>query len=494
YYTSMASHGGGFDFSKNKGKEIWKKMLLSWTHGGAEYINGWLKGWAFEPIVVMPILFLLVVWVAYALDPMAIEATFAVIVALSPIWLPYALLIAFWHQWMHYIRFRFWFSPGNRPVLLEITLPPEVEKSPLAMEIFLVSLHQGGGETTFLHRIWKGQMRMSSALEIASNHGQIRYYIHTRAGWRNIVESRLYGQFPEAQVREVDDYTRQIPSNLAGYNVWGTEYQKSDPGALPIKTYQDFNLDKDPDKPEVQTDPLSQILELMGSIGPDEHMWVQFIIRARKKDEWYGFYLNADKYMDGAKKVISDITSGAVKRAQDLVSTDDPAEDKKQKAQAASRGATLMSEMERRKVEAIERSMSKPLFEVGIRTIYAAKPDRFMGLNVSSLVTFFAPFRGVGKQTNSLGVTRGNSIFDYPWQDWNGIRDNIQKHNMLFRYRHRAYFGVPYDQVPIFMTTEELATIWHFPSSAIRTPALSRVSAKVSEAPINLPTADTLPR
>jgi hypothetical protein len=482
----MASHGGA-DFKKFP---TWKKMLLSWTHSGAEHIMKWLKGWAFEPIAVMPIFFLLIVWIAYALDPMAIEATFAVMVALSPIWLPYALLIAFWHQWIHYIRFRFWFLPGNRPVLLEVTLPPEVEKSPLAMEIFLVSLHQGGGETTFLHRIWKGQMRMTSSLEIASNHGQIRYYVHTRRGWRNILESRLYGQFPEAQVREADDYVQQIPSNLAGYNVWGTEYQKdgSLADALPIKTYQEFNLDKDPDKPETQTDPISQILELMGSIGPDEHMWVQFIIRARKKDEWYGFYLNADKYMDGAKKLRNDITKEAVDRATALV--EDPAEKKK----VGARGATLMSEMERRKVEAIERSMSKPLFEVGIRTIYAAKPDRFVGLNVSSLVTFFAPFRGVGKQTNSLGVTRGNSIFDYPWQDWNGIRDNIQKHNMFFRYKHRAYFGVPYDQVPIFMTTEELATIWHFPSSAIRTPALNRVPAKVSEAPINLPTAQPLPR
>lgn len=488
----MASHGGGFDFSKPG--STWKKMLLSWTHGGAEHINKWINGWGIEPIAVMPVAFLLFLWVVYALDPMAIEAVFAVAVATSPVWLPYALLIAFWHQWMHYIRFRFWFSPITTPVLLEIMLPPEVEKSPLAMEIFLVSLHQGGGETTFLHRIWRGQMRMTSSLEIASNHGQIRYYIQTRRSFRNIIESRLYGQFPEAQVREVDDYTQQIPSNLAGYQIAGTEYAKGDAGALPIKTYMEFNLDKNPDTPEIQTDPISQILELMGSIGPDEHMWVQFIIRARRKDEWYGFYLNADSFMDGAKKLLAEVTGGAVKRAQDLVSTGDPAEDKKQKAQAAARGSTLLTEIERRKVESIERSMSKLVFECGIRTIYAAKPERFVGVNVSHLVTFFTAFRGApGKQYNSLNVTRGTLYFDYPWQDWNGIRENIERHNILFRYRHRAYFGVPYDQVPIFMTTEELATIWHFPSSAIRTPALSRVPAKVSEAPLNLPTAESLP-
>jgi hypothetical protein len=482
----MASHGGGFDFSKPG--QTWKKMLLSWTHGGAEHLTKWINGWAFEPVAVMPIVFILLVWTAYALDPVAVEAVFALMVALSPLWLPVALLTMFWHQWIHYIRFRFWFSPINTPALLEVTLPPEVEKSPLAMEIFLTSLHQGGGETTFLHRVWRGQMRMVSSLEIASNHGQVRYYIHTRAGWRNIIESRLYGQFPEAQVREVDDYARQIPTNLVGYSLWGTEYQKGEPDALPIKTYIDFNLDKNPDTPEIQTDPISQMLELMGSIGPDEHMWVQFIIRARKKDEWYGFYLSADKYMDGAKKVIADIAKGAVERATALVG------DEAEKKKVGARGATLMSEMERRKVESVERSMSKLLFECGIRTIYAAKGDAFKGVNISNLVTFFAPFRGVGKQTNSIGVTRGLAYFDYPWQDWGELRQNIERRNLIFRYKHRAYFGVPYDQTPIFMTTEELATLWHFPSSAVRTPALNRVPAKVSEAPLNLPTAQSLPR
>ena len=463
-------------------------MLLSWTHDGAEHVRKWIQGWKVEPIVAMPVVFVFLVWVVYSADPVALEAQLAFMVALSPLWLPIALLTMFWHQWMHYIRFRFWFSPVNTPVVLEITLPPEVEKSPLAMEIFLVSLHQGGGETTFLHRVWRGQLRMVSALEIASNHGQVRYYIHTRAGWRNILESRLYGQFPEAQVREVEDYTRDIPTNLEGYSLWGTEYEKGEADALPIKTYQEFGLDKNTDTPEVQTDPISQMLELMGSIGPDEHLWLQFVIRARKKDEWYGFYLNSDRYVDGAKKLIADITRGAVDRATELVGDD--AEKKK----VGARGATLMSEMERRKVESIERSMSKLLFEVGIRAIYVAKNNAFKGVNISNVVTLFAPYRGVGKQTNSLSVTRGQSIFDYPWQDFNGIRENIIRRNLIFHYKHRAYFGVPYDQVPVFMTTEELATLWHFPSSAIRTPALNRVPAKVSEAPLNLPTAQSLPR
>jgi hypothetical protein len=83
---------------------------------------------------------------------------------------------------------------------------------------------------------------------------------------------------------------------------------------------------------------------------------------------------------------------------------------------------------------------------------------------------------------------RGNNWFDYPWQDWKEIRANRMRRNLFFRYKQRAYFYVPYDQVPVFMTTEELATIWHFPSSVVQTPALDRVPSRRSDAPINLPT------
>jgi hypothetical protein len=37
------------------------------------------------------------------------------------------------------------------------------------------------------------------------------------------------------------------------------------------------------------------------------------------------------------------------------------------------------------------------------------------------------------------------------------------------------------------MTTEELATIYHFPGDVSKTPTLSRITAKKAEPPANLP-------
>jgi len=463
---------------KFKDKPYWKKYLLFWGSDAAENLQDWLDDWEIEPIAVMPIAFLLLVWLAAVLDPDAVAGTFAMVVALSPIWLPIYLFVFFWSTWIHYIRLLFWFD--QKHILLHIELPPEVSKSPLAMEVFLVAIYQTGGEGDFISRIWKGKSRPHWALELVGNEGRVDFYLYMRESWRNMLEAKLYGQFPEAKVTLVDDYVNKVPFTPETHGMWGHEFKKSDI-ALPIRTYIDYGLDKNTDTPEVQVDPITNVLEHMSEMGPGEYLWLQFVIRARKNksDEWYGFYLGKDSYEDGVKKALQKITKGAIERAQGL--TDDPAEKKK----VGSRGSTLLSPGEREQVEAIEHSKSKSLFEVGIRGLYIAEEGKFKGINTPNLITIFNSFRYPGY--SSIGATRGQLIFTYPWQDWNNIRQDKTKKNLFFHYKHRAYFAAPYDQVPSYMTTEELATLWHFPNSMVKTPGLSRVPSRRSEPPPNLP-------
>lgn len=476
----MASGGGGY--SKFP---WWKKVLFVWTHDGSAAFAKYINEWAFDPLAVIPFAFLFFIGVAVAVDSHAVEATLAMVIFLSPIWLPLFLLVFFWVTWMHYIRFMYWFNTDM--CLLEIQLPPEVIKSPLAMELFLTSLHNAGGESTFIARIWKGSYRPVWSLEIASNEGRIGFYMHLRRNWRSIIEARLYGQYPEAKITEVEDYVHKVPFNLEEYDIFGAEYSKGEPQALPIKSYIDYGLDKNTDTPEIQIDPITNLVELLGQIGKDQYFWMQIIVKPFKKEEWYGFYRSHDPFKEGAKKGIADITNKAIERAQELL-TGDEAEKKK----VATRGTMLLSPGEKNQVEAIERSLTKLLFECGVRVVYISKKtvsqrDPYHGTNNGALIRFFDAYKQPGY--NGLGVTsRLSTYFDYPWQDWMDIRQNIEKRNAWFRYKHRAYFYVPYDQVPVYMTTEELATIWHFPSSVVKTPALDRVPSRRSEAPINLPT------
>ncbi len=479
----MAHGGGGVPFDK---QPWYKKIFLLWTHDGAHHVSEkWIYGWALEPLAIIPLLFAVLLIIVAAVDPAAISGTLAMVIALSPIWLPIGLSIFFWITWMHYINYAFWFKQEH--ILLEIQLPPEVEKSPLSMELFLTSMYNSGGEGTFIARIWKGQFRPIFTLEIASNEGQVKFYLHCRKSWKNVLEARMYGQFPEARIMEVQDYVAPIAFNTEDYGLWGAEFMKTAKAeghpvdAMPIKTYIDYGLDKSPDKPETQIDPLSNLVEFLGQIGQGEYLWMQIVMRAPKGDrQWYGFFLDGNNpWKEPAKAKIKEITKGAIERAKGFVDDED------EKKKVGQRGSTLLSGGEKLQVEAIERSLSKLYFDCGIRVLYMARNDKFNGVNIGNVVKFFDAYNQ--PNYNSIMPARGSSDFDYPWQDWRSIRENRVRHNLFFRYKHRAYFNVPYDQVPTLLNTEELATIWHFPSSVVQTPALDRVPSRRSEAPLNLP-------
>jgi hypothetical protein len=346
------------------------------------------------------------------------------------------------------------------------------------MEVALSTLLNAGGEATFIARIWNGSYRPVFSLEIASNEGRVSYYLHTRSGIRSVIEARIYGQYPEAKISVVDDYVAKVPFNLEEYNIWGVEYQKTGPGALPIKTYPLFELDKNTDTPEVTVDPITNILEFFSQIGQGEYLWLQIILKNRKKDEWYGFYKSGDVFKEAGEKAIKKVIEEATKRVA--------GGDKDIEKQLKTRGASILTEDERVKIEAIQKSMGMPTFEAGIRGLYMARKDRFNGANISPLALLFSVFNS--KDLNSIVPSRrGLAAFDYPWQDFHDIRKNRIKEELFFNYHHRAYFYVPYDQTPIFLNPEEVATLWHFPNSSVQPPGLERVAAKRAEAPAGLP-------
>ena len=442
-------------------------------HETAESLTDWLDNWKFEPIVVTTLWLLFLVGIVNFYDPAALRSTLAMVVGLSPLWLPLYLAIIFWIAWIHYIRFLYWFR--DEKILLEIELPPEVEKSPLAMEVIFNGIWNNGRETTFLQRIWKGQFRSVWSFEIASNEGRINFYIHTPRGWKNFIESRIYGQYPEARITEVSDYTNRVPFSLDEYDLWAGEYKKAEPQALPIKTYLDYELDKNTDVPEIKVDPLTNLLELMNNMGKDQYLWAQFIVKARKKDEWYGFYLKWDSFVDSAREEIKKIMGGAAKRAQEVLKESDIVEGKMN---------ALLTTGEKDRIEAMENSLDKPVFDAGVRVVYVAKKEKFFGLTGAPLFRAFESYRS---GTNELKGIRGLVQFDYPWEDLFGMRKRKVKKDQFFFYKNRAYFYVPYDQSPVFLTTEELASLWHFPGSAVKTPGLSRVPSRRAEAPPNLP-------
>src|SRR3989344_7336083 len=80
------------------------------------------------------------------LSPSAIVRGLQFMIVIAPLWLPFFLARISWHLWITYKRSAFIVSQEEQ--LLEIRLPREVTKSPLAMEAVFAGLHLGPGETT----------------------------------------------------------------------------------------------------------------------------------------------------------------------------------------------------------------------------------------------------------------------------------------------------------------------------------------------------------
>ena len=394
----------------------------------------------------------------------------------APIWVTFIIAMLFWHVWLNYVRSEFIFKQEH--VLLKIKLPKEQVKSPLAMELFLTTLHQMSGEGNWYDRFWLGKTRAWFSLEMASIEGEVNFYIWTRKPLVNFIESSLYAQFPGIEVHAATDYAIPVQYDPKTMKMWAAELQFTKDDAYPIKTYIDYGLDKD-QKEEYKVDPIAPVIEYLGSIGANQQAWMQLIIRGYRPDYQNTgsiFKFKKDVLKEKADKVISEI----LLRDTKTKIAGNPEE--------GSSKNPVITKGEQEIVASIERNASKIHFETGIRIGYFAKSEFFNPGNIAGLT-------GSWKQYSSNALNgfkpyddHYSPYFKYPWQDFRGIRMTKELKSWIESYKRRNFFFAPADGYKmLLMSIEELATVFHFPGQAAASPALNRVLSKKSEAPANLP-------
>ncbi len=398
------------------------------------------------------------------------------ILILAPIWAPLTLLGIFWSWWVIYIRAKF--IASQTPILLEIKIPRQIFKTPRAMEQVFAGLNIGPGETTFISRWWEGKVRPWWSLELISVEGKISFYIWAWDRYKPFIESQFYSQYPDIEINEVEDYTAGVYSKPGENVIWGMEYKLDKADAYPIKTYIDFELDQDSRKVEQVVDPLSGVFEKLSSLGKGEQLWVQIILRQNKgapiSSSIWGKNIS---WKDEAKAEIEKIYKDATPQELDVAS-----------------GETVEGKYPQLKpadittVKALERSIEKTGFDTGIRAIYITTPDAFRGETIpANLVTLWSTFAsGTLNKFNPGGTWHVQ--MDYPWQDFRGIRKAAFSRNVLDAYRRRSMFHPPYSHERFVLTTEEVATIYHFPTEETKAPGIERIPSVKGEAPSNLPT------
>jgi hypothetical protein len=162
---------------------------------------------------------------------------------LFPIVMPFVLFYVFW-----IVRFRWLtmkFVESQKTCLLQIKLPKEITKSPAAMEVFFSQLVPGGA-SGYAEAFIDGKTRPWFSCEIVSVEGEVRFYVWcSQAKFKNLVEAQLYAQYPNIEIYEAEDYTKDLVFDLEKYKMHSVQFALSEPDPLPIKTYIDYGLDKD---------------------------------------------------------------------------------------------------------------------------------------------------------------------------------------------------------------------------------------------------------
>jgi hypothetical protein len=399
--------------------------------------------------------------------------------------LPPALFSIFAEFWLAYVQARY--ISNIKWITLEIRLPREILKTPKAMEQVFAGLSaiQSGGN--FIDKWWKGKVQEWISFEIIGWEGAMRFFVRTPEGFKNLIESQIFGQYPEVEIHEVEDYTEAVPAAIPGkdYDLWGTELVFDKEDAYPLRTYPEFEESQE----EKRIDTIAALAEAASHLQEGEAIWIQFLLKPAPKDwkekgqalvnkligkkepakplSFFRFVVTfMDEWITGlvrAALFLEPLESSALEPPKD--------EGPETKVQFLSPGARAV-------VEKIEQKLSKIGFSCGIRFVYWGRRDVFSRANVAAVLSYFRQFN-----TLNMNALKPNKEVTPSIDYWfKARREFIRKVALWQAYKSRSFPK----KAPV-LNTEELATLYHYPTMFVGAPAVYRIESKKGGPPPTLP-------
>ncbi|MBI4438088.1 hypothetical protein HY631_04015 [Candidatus Uhrbacteria bacterium] len=404
-------------------------------------------------------------------------------------WIPIAVTLAwgFTIVWQDYRQGLY--SAKLKFTYLAVDVPSMTEQTPKAMENFYANLYGTKSSLTW-KEIWiDGKLHPVFSFEIVSTEGYIQFVIRTQTRFRDVVEAGIYAHYPDAQISEIEDYTLAFPSDYPNdeYEMWGGEMTLDRDSMYPIRTYVNF---EDRISQEIK-DPLGYTLEQLATMRPGEHFWIQILAQPSTND-WmkkglkyvntmYGVEEKKKKsFLDSASESLLTIPNEILKEAMDvdLSGLLLPGGEAKE---ADVWKAFKISPAQKEEAEAILLKAGKVGLGVKIRVIYIAKKNAFVKVERTGIV------KGIWSQFTHLNLNKFTLYIpqvpkdDYFWMRW--VYTKKQK-TLMTGYKKRGW-GIGAN--PVFLNTEELATLWHFPAISIKAPLVKKSESKRGEPPAGLP-------
>lgn len=266
------------------------------------------------------------------------------------------------------------------------------------------------------------------SLEIAAGSWGIHFICVIDKQYRTFVENQIYAQYPDVQIEVVTDFKEHIL--ISGSPSIVTEYRLAKSSFIPIRTFSNFDVD-----------PLAALTSAISKLAPGQEVYLQFLLRPLGK-EW----------QLAAKSLSRSIAhSGGIEgeSGHDL-----------------SRLA--------------EQKSNKAGFQFLIRVL-AKATDLPSATRLSSEVgAVFGQYQIATLNQFSSAVPKHSW-----WQSFSTwlIQSNYPT-SPIQQFVHRFMS----DNEAGVLNTEEVASLYHFPSSSVETPGIAWAKYKLLPPPLNLPT------
>src|SRR3989344_3412286 len=279
-----------------------------------------------------------------------------------------------------------------------------------------------------LHKSGKFATQPSLSFEIVGFPGDIRFFVHTPNKYKDMVEKQINGAYPDAEIKEVNEGTVANKDFIIGndYNIF-SKVGKVAFASLRLKqsSYLPLKVYKD-----LPLDSLLSLTSSLAKMSEGEGASVQFMV--------------------------SPTGSGWKKAGKTYLS-------KTKKTEANPETAKYSSDP--KEFEAIENKLSKSGFDLVIRIVVSSSTKESAQAHLNNIANTFSQFTGQNSFKKNKHLIKRFFMTDF-----------------IYRY-------MPIRGQTAVLTTEEMATIFHFPNKSVTTPGIFWVTSKGAPAPANLPTS-----
>lgn len=404
-------------------------------------------------------------------------------------WLIIAIsfLVGVSRVYLFYIQKRW--GRANKPIILAIDIPRGNEQSPKAAENMFTYLGGAHATQNFFETWFEGEYQKSFSYEIVSLEGYTQFLIRTPEEYRNLIETSVYAQYPDAEISEVDDYTQTVPQRWPDeeYDLWGAEFIPQTDWVYPIKCYREFEHMMGPSETQFK-DPMASLMDLCGSLRQGEQFWMQIVVKPTGFDWPEKSEKEIDKILGRKKKYGSGLVGKGLEALGDVSEIIYPIwQDIDPAAKKEERPKSMMelTMREKRQVEGIEMKAAQLGFEAKVRVVYLAKKEVMQRSKVvNGFVGYIKQFLAMDLNgfKPDLNVTATRTAYM-----WKQSRLLTKKRKIFNNYVKRDTTA---GRRMFILNIEELATIWHFPLEAnVKAAMVQKAPGRKADAPSALPLA-----